>query len=418
MSKITDRLKNAWNIFSNKDPSIQRNMYRDSFTSSILRPDRVRLSRGNERSIVNSIINRIGIDIASIDIKHVKTDEDGRYKSTMDSGLNNILTLEANIDQSGRQFIQDVVMSMFDEGCIALVPVDTESPINDDGSYDINTIRTGKILEWMPRHIKVSVYNDRTGKRETVVVSKGSVAIIENPLYSVMNEPNSTLQRLKRKLNLLDYVDEQSSSGKLDLIVQLPYPVRSKTRKNDADRRRKEIEEQLTGSKYGIAYMDSTEKVTQLNRSVENNLLAQVKDLTTTLYGQLGVSEAVFNGTADEKEMLNYYNRTIEPILSTIAAEITRKFLTKTGRSQGQAIYFYRNPFSLATVNDIAELGDKFTRNEIASSNEIRSLLGWKPDLNPKSDELINSNLNQPDYADYGNDANYDETQEIDQPEQ
>lgn len=403
MPTFTDRLKHAWNAFTNRDPTYNRSYSFGAGYSS--RPDRVRFTRGNERSIVTSVYNRIGIDAAAITIEHVKNDQDGRFVETVPSSLNNILTSEANIDQTGRQFIQDAVMSMLDEGCVALVPIDTSMMPNETGSYEIYTMRTAKILEWMPKHVRLRVYNDRSGRHEEIIMPKRSVAIIENPLYSVMNEPNSTLQRLIRKLNLLDYVDEQSSSGKLDVIVQLPYVIKTDKRRAEAEKRREQIEMQLTGSKYGIAYTDGTERITQLNRPVENNLLAQIDSLTKTLYGQLGVTEDVFTGAADEKTMLNYYNRTIEPILSAIVNEAKRKFLTKTARTQGQSISFFRDPFRLATVDSIAEIGDKFTRNEIATSNEIRGLLGWKPSEDPKADQLVNSNLNQPDQMMYPQDG-------------
>ena len=403
MPTFTDRLKHAWNAFANRDPTYNRSYSFGAGYSS--RPDRVRFTRGNERSIVTSVYNRIGIDAAAITIEHVKNDQDGRFVETVPSSLNNILTSEANIDQTGRQFIQDAVMSMLDEGCVALVPIDTSMMPNETGSYEIYTMRTAKILEWMPKHVRLRVYNDQSGRHEEIIMPKRSVAIIENPLYSVMNEPNSTLQRLIRKLNLLDYVDEQSSSGKLDVIVQLPYVIKTDKRRAEAEKRREQIEMQLTGSKYGIAYTDGTERITQLNRPVENNLLAQIDSLTKTLYGQLGVTEDVFTGAADEKTMLNYYNRTIEPILSAIVNEAKRKFLTKTARTQGQSISFFRDPFRLATVDSIAEIGDKFTRNEIATSNEIRGLLGWKPSEDPKADQLVNSNLNQPDPMMYPQDG-------------
>ena len=403
MPTFTDRLKHAWNAFVNRDPTYNRSYSFGAGYSS--RPDRVRFTRGNERSIVTSVYNRIGIDAAAITIEHVKNDQDGRFVETVPSSLNNILTSEANIDQTGRQFIQDAVMSMLDEGCVALVPIDTSMMPNETGSYEIYTMRTAKILEWMPKHVRLRVYNDQSGRHEELIMPKRSVAIIENPLYSVMNEPNSTLQRLIRKLNLLDYVDEQSSSGKLDVIVQLPYVIKTDKRRAEAEKRREQIEMQLTGSKYGIAYTDGTERITQLNRPVENNLLAQIDSLTKTLYGQLGVTEDVFTGAADEKTMLNYYNRTIEPILSAIVNEAKRKFLTKTARTQGQSISFFRDPFRLATVDSIAEIGDKFTRNEIATSNEIRGLLGWKPSEDPKADQLVNSNLNQPDQMMYPQDG-------------
>ena len=388
------RLMHAWNAFTNKDPT---ESYRDLGTvnSYYYRPDRPRFTRGNERSIVTSVYNRIAVDAAAIDVMHVKLDENKRFIEEIDSGLNNCLTTEANIDQTGRSFLQDIVMSMMDEGCVAVVPVDTTINPELSGSYDINSMRTGKILEWYPQHVKVRLYNDRTGNKEEIVVPKSTTAIIENPLYAVMNEPNSTMQRLIRKLSLLDVVDEQSSSGKLDLIIQLPYVIKSQARRDQAERRRKDIEEQLSGSKYGIAYTDGTEHITQLNRSVENNLLKQVEYLTSMLYSQLGITQAVMDGTADEKTMLNYNNRTIEPILSAITDEMKRKFLTKTARTQMQSIEFFRDPFRLVPVDNIAEIADKFTRNEIMTSNEIRQIVGMKPSSDPKADELRNKNLSQ-----------------------
>lgn len=399
------RLKNAFNAFLNRDPT---NHYRPMEYGSYYRPDRPRFSRGNEKSIVTSVYNRIALDVSAMDIKHCRMDVDGRYLEDIKSDLNNCLTLEANIDQTGRAFMQDVVMSMFDEGCVAIVPIDTDTNPDQNGSYSIYTMRTGKIVEWFPAHVKVSVYNERRGRREEILMPKQSVAIIENPLYAVINEPNSTMQRLIRKLNLLDYVDEQSGSGKLDLIIQLPYIVKSEARRAQANERRAEIEKQLTGSKYGIAYTDGTEKITQLNRPVENNLMKQIEYLTNMLYSQLGITQAVLDGTADEKAMLNYYSRTIEPIVLAITDEMKRKFLTKTARTQNQTITAFRDPFRLVPVNDIAEIADKFTRNEIMTSNEIRQKIGMKPSDDPKADQLINSNISQPedrsmteDYKDY-----------------
>ena len=389
---FTSRLRHAWNAFLNKDPTTE---YRDIGVTYSYRPDRVRFSRGNERSIVTSIYNRIALDVSAITIQHVRLDENGRFISVIDSGLNNCLNLEANIDQTGRAFIQDIVMSMFDEGCVAIVPVDTTDDPNITGSYDINTMRTGKILEWRPRHVKVRVYNDRTGQKEDILVAKDTVAIIENPLYAVINEPNSTMQRLIRKLNLLDVVDEQSSSGKLDLIIQLPYIIKSDARRQQAENRRRDIENQLADSKYGIAYTDGTERITQLNRPVENNLLKQIEYLTNMLYGQIGMTQSVMDGTADEKTMLNYETRSIEPIVSAIVDAMKRTFLTKTARSQRQSIVFFRDPFRLVPVSDIAEIADKFTRNEILTSNEIRQIIGMKPSDDPKADELRNSNISQ-----------------------
>ena len=388
---LGERIKNAWNAFTSRSPT---NWNTNSYGYSY-RPDRIRLSRGNERSIITAVYNRIAIDVAAIDIKHVKLDDNERYLEDVDSGLNNIFSLEANIDQSGREFVQDIVMSMFDEGCVALVPIDTNIQPKLSGAYDILTMRTGKVVNWYPDHVRVQVYNDRTGRKEEITLPKKLVAIVENPLYAVMNEPNSTMQRLIRKLNLLDAVDEQNSSGKLDLIIQLPYVVKSKTRQQQAEERRSQIEQQLVGSKYGIAYTDGTERITQLNRPVDNNLMSQIEYLTSMLYGQLGITEEVFKGTADETVMLNYYNRTIEPILSAITGSLERKYLTKTARSQKQAIKFFRDPFKLVPVNQIAEIADKFTRNEIMTSNEIRQIVGMKPSDDPKADQLINSNLNQ-----------------------
>lgn len=390
---LANRLQHAWNAFLNRDPT--RFGY-DIGTGYSYRPDRPRLSRGNERSIVTSIFNRIALDVSSINIQHVQLDEDNRFQQVLKSGLNKCLSLEANIDQTGRAFIQDVVMSMLDEGCVAIVPIDTDDdPVKHDG-FGVLSMRTGKILDWYPKHVKVRVYNEEKGLKEDIVLPKSMVAIIENPLYAVINEPNSTMQRLIRKLNLLDIVDEQSSSGKLDLIIQLPYVIKTDARRQQAEARRKDIEQQLSGSKYGIAYTDGTERITQLNRSVENNLLKQIEYLTGMLYSQLGIAQSVLDGTADDKTMLNYYNRTIEPIVSTIADEMKRKFLTKTARSQRKSILFFRDPFKLVPVSELAEIADKFTRNEIATSNEMRQAIGWKPSKDPKADELVNSNISQP----------------------
>ena len=388
-----DRIQRGWNAFRNRDPTIE---YSDTGLGYAYRPDRVRFTRGNERSIVTSVYNRIALDVAAINIQHVQLDDNNRFTSVVESGLNSCLNLEANIDQTGRAFVQDIVMSMFDEGCVAVVPVDTTQDPEITDSYDILSMRTGKILEWKPRHVKVRVYNDRTGMKEDLLLPKRQVAIIENPLYAVINEPNSTMQRLIRKLCLLDAVDEQSSSGKLDLIIQLPYVVKTEARRQQANDRRKQIEEQLTGSKYGIAYTDGTERITQLNRPVENNLMKQIEYLTSMLYSQLGITQAILDGTADDKTMLNYYSRTIEPIISAIVDEMKRKFLTKTARSQKKSIMFFRDPFKLVPVNDIAEIADKFTRNEILSSNEIRQIVGIKPSKDPKADELRNKNLSEP----------------------
>lgn len=390
---IGSRLKHAWNAFMNRDPT---NYYRDSGISYSYRPDRVRFSGGNEKSIVTSVYNRIAMDAAAIDIKHVRLDSDERYVETINSGLNNCLTTEANIDQTGRAFLQDCFMSMLDEGCVAIVPIDTSLNPKITSSYDILSMRTGKILEWYPSSVKVRVYNEKTGNREEIILPKSMVAIIENPLYAVINERNSTMQRLIRKLNLLDAIDEQSGAGKLDLIIQLPYVIKSEARRQQAENRRREIENQLAGSKYGIAYADGTERITQLNRSVENNLMKQIEYLTSMLYSQLGITQTVLDGTADEKTMLNYYNRTIEPMVSSIVDEMKRKFLTKTARLQLQSIAYFRDPFGLVPVSDIAEIADKFTRNEIMTSNEIRQKIGMKPSDDPKADQLVNSNITQP----------------------
>lgn len=389
---FTDRLQHAWNAFLNRDPTYE---FRDHGMISTYKPDRVRFTRGNERSIVTSVYNRIALDVSSIDINHAKLDENGRFKEVIQSGLNECLTLNANIDQTGKAFIQDVVMSMMDEGCVAIVPVDTTINPEVSGSFDIQSLRTGNIIEWRPEFVKVRLYNDKTGQKEDVLLPKKSVAIIENPLYAVINEPNSTMQRLIRKLNLLDVIDEQSGSGKLDLIIQLPYVIKSEARRQQAENRRKDIEMQLAGSKYGIAYTDGTEKITQLNRPAENNLMKQIEYLTSMLYSQLGITQSVLDGTADERTMLNYYNRTIEPIISAIIDEMKRKFLTKTARTQNQSIVYFRNPFKLVPINELAEISDKFTRNEIATSNEIRQIIGWKPSDDPGADELRNKNLNQ-----------------------
>ena len=394
---LGSRIKHAWNAFINKDPTNGLVNRQNEFSAgSYYRPDRVRLSRGNERSIVTSVFNRIALDVAAINIKHCRLDDNDRFKEVVNSSLNDCLTLEANIDQTSRAFYQDVVMSMFGEGCVALVPVDTSINPNESNSYDILSMRTGKIVEWYPTRVKVNVYNERKGKREDIIINKSAVAIIENPLYAVMNEPNSTLQRLMRKLVLLDSVDEQTSSGKLDLIIQLPYVIKSEARKQQANERRQEIERQLAGSKYGIAYTDGTEKITQLNRPVENNLMKQIEYLTSMLYSQLGITQSVLDGTADEKTMLNYNTRTIEPIVSAIVDEMKRKFLTKTARTQRQTILFFRDPFKLVPVSDLAEIADKFTRNEIMSSNEMRQVIGMKPSSDPKADQLVNSNISQP----------------------
>ena len=389
---ITDRLQHAWNAFVNNE---NRSRYYDRGHISSYKPDRVRFTRGNERSIVTSVYNRLALDASSMSIKHVRLDDNGRFTEEVNSGLQNCLNIEANIDQTGRAFLQDVVMSMLDEGCVAIVPVDTTINPMLSGSYEINTMRTAKILEWYPAHVRVRLYNDRKGIHEELILPKANVAIIENPLYAVINEPNSTMQRLIRKLNLLDVVDEQTSSGKLDLIIQLPYVIKSDARRKQAEERRKDIEMQLSGSKYGIAYTDGTERITQLNRPAENNLMNQVQYLTDMLYSQLGLTQSILDGSADDKTMLNYYNRTIEPILAAIVDELKRKFLTKTARAQKQTIMYFRDPFKLVPVNDIAEIADKFTRNEIMTSNEIRQIVGMKPSKDPEADELRNKNLNK-----------------------
>lgn len=391
-----DRLKHAFNAFiNNRDPT-STYRYQDFGVNYAYRPDRARFTRGNEKTIVTAIYNRIALDVAAINIRHVRLDDNDRYIESVNSGLDYCLNTEANVDQTGRAFVQDIVMSMFDEGCVAVVPVDTTLDPNVTGAYDILSMRVGKILEWYPRHIKVRLYNDRTGRKEDIVVAKNTAAIIENPLYAVINEPNSTMQRLIRKLALLDAVDEQNSSGKLDLIIQLPYIIKTEARRQQAETRRKDIEMQLAGSKYGIAYTDGTERITQLNRPVENNLMKQIEYLTSMLYSQLGFHQSILDGTADEKTMLNYNNRTIEPIVAAIVDAMKRTFLTKTARAQKQSILYFREPFKLVPVNDLAEIADKFTRNEIMTSNEIRQIVGMKPSDDPKADQLINSNISQP----------------------
>lgn len=391
---LGSRLKNAWNAFFNRDPPTDT--WQDIGMNYSYRPDRPRFTRGNEKSIVTSVYNRIAIDVSAISIRHVLLDENGRYLKNIDSNLNRCLMLEANVDQTGRAFIQDVVMSMFDEGCVAIVPVDTTVDPIDNDSFDILSLRTGKILEWYPNHVKVRVYNERRAIKEDIILPKKSIGIVENPLYAVINEPNSTMQRLVRKLNLLDAIDEQSGSGKLDLIIQLPYTLKTELRKEQAEKRRRQIEDQLAGSKYGIAYTDATEHITQLNRSVDNNLMKQIEYLTSMLYSQLGITQGVLDGSADEKTMLNYQNRAIEPVVSAIVDEMKRKFLTKTARSQHKSISFFTDPFKLVPVNEIAEMADKFTRNEIMTSNEIRQIIGITPSKDPKADELRNKNLSAP----------------------
>lgn len=390
-----DRLQHGWNAFMNKDPTNQRYNYGPGNT---YRPDRTRLTRGNEKTIVTSVYNRIALDVAQTTIKHCRADENGKFIENVNSRLNNCLTLEANIDQASRVFIHDVVMSMLDEGVVAIVPTDTTvNPMT--GSFDVETMRVGKIKQWYPKHVMIEVYNENTGNKEEITLPKSKVGIIENPFYAVINEPNSTMQRLIRKLSLLDIVDEQTSAGKLDLIIQLPYVIKSEARRTQAETRRKDIEMQLAGSKYGIAYTDGTEKITQLNRPLENNLLKQVEYLTNMVYSQLGITQAILEGSASEQEMLNYYTRTVEPILAAIADEMKRKFLTKTARTQSQTIMFFRDPFKLVPINQIAEIADKFTRNEIMTSNEIRQIVGLRPSDDPKADQLINSNLNHPEDA-------------------
>lgn len=387
-----NRFRNAWNAFMGRDPT-NRYLEYGTYGGTYQRPDRTKLSYGNDKSIITAIYNRIALDVSQISIRHVNVDEDGQYKETRDSTLNNCLTLDANLDQTGKAFIQDLVMSMFDEGCVAVVPTDTDvNPKNTDG-YDILEMRTGKILEWFPHSVKVEVYNENSGKKEQIICQKRNVAIIENPFYAIMNEPNSVLRRLIRKLVLLDAVDEQSSAGKLDLIIQLPYTIRNETRKKQAEERRENIEKQLAGSKYGIAYADATERITQLNRPVENNLMKQIEYLTNLLYGQLGISETILNGTADEQTMLNYFSTTIEPILSSIVDEFKRKFLSKTARTRGQSIMYFREPFKLAPVKNVAEVAEKFISNRVLSSNEIRGILGFKPSDDPDADMLLNPNI-------------------------
>lgn len=389
------RIRRAWNVFKNRDPMTDMS-WRLGYGDS-QRADRVILSSNNEKTIVNAIYNRIALDVASLKFRHVRLDENERFKEEMSTGLNEVLKTEANLDQSGRAFVHDMVLSMIDEGVIAAVPVETTDDPEVSNSYDILQMRVGPIVEWYPQHVKVRLYNSVTGRRQDFTFRKRDVAILENPFYAVMNAPNSTLQRLIRKLRLLDVIDEQAGSGKLDLIIQLPYTIRSEARQQQAEVRRKSVEDQLAGNKLGIAYIDSTEKVIQLNRSVENNLLKQVEYLTSMLYSQLGFSQSILDGTADEQTMLNYQNKTVEPLASTITDEFKRKFLTKTARSQGQAIMFFTEPFRMTPVSQLADVADKFTRNEILTSNEVRQYIGIKPSSDPKADELRNSNLNHPD---------------------
>lgn len=394
MPEIQKRFKNAWNAFLGRDPT--RNYSPTFGYGTGVRPDRPRFSISNERSLVNNIYNRIALDVAAVNIEHVKVDENGRYTETVNSGLNNCLRVDANIDQTGRAFIQDVVISLFDEGVVAVVPTD----IDDDNpttpySNDILTLRTGKVTEWFPDKVRVSVYNENYGRRDQIILPKSMVGIIENPFYSVMNEPNSILQRLIRTLNRIDRLDEQNASGKMDLIIQFPYSLKSELRRQQAEERRKAITDQLTGSKYGIAYIDQAEKIVQLNRPIENNLWTQATDLTAMLYQQLGISQSILDGTADEQTMRNYYNNTIDPVLCAITEELIRKFLSKTSRTQGHSIKYFRDPFKLVPVSQLADIADKFTRNEIASSNELRAEIGWKPSKDPRADELRNKNLNE-----------------------
>ena len=393
---FTDRVRNGWNAFMGRDPTKFQPNYNELGYGLSYRPDRTRLSTSNEKSLITTIYNRIALDVASCNINHVKIDENGRYTETIPSGLNNALSLDANTDQTGKAFIQDVVLSMFDEGCVAIVPTDTTfDPTGKSDLYDVETLRTAQIKEWYPYDVKVRMYNENKGQKEEIILPKKAIAIIENPFYAVMNEPNSTLQRLIRTLNRLDRTDEANASGKLDLIIQLPYVIKSQARKEQAEARRRDIEEQLTGTKYGIAYTDGTERIVQLNRAVENNLWTQASDLTAMLYQQLGISQTILDGTADEQVMLNYYDHTINPILNAITEEMVRKFLSKKARTQGQSIMSFRDPFKLVPVNQIADIADKLTRNEIASSNEIRAVIGWKPSKDPKADELRNKNLNE-----------------------
>lgn len=391
---LIDRIKHGWNAFSNRDPTFEYSY--DTGPGTTYRPDRPILSRRNDKTIVTSIYNRLAMDVAALEFRHIRLDENDRYVETIMSGLNNCLSLEANKDQTSRAFMHDVIMSTLDEGVIAIVPVDTTRNPMDTDSWDIQTMRTGKILEWRPNHVKVRVYNDRIGRHQDILMAKSSVAIVENPFYSVINEPNSTMQRLIRKLSLLDAVDEQSSSGKLDLIIQLPYVIKSEARKKQAEQRRQDIETQLAGSKYGIAYADGTERITQLNRSVENNLMKQIEYLTSMLFGQLGLTTSIMDGSADEKTMLNYYNRTIEPLASAPVDAMKRTFLTKTARTQRQSVAFFRDPFRLVPVSELAEIADKFTRNEIMTSNEVRGVVRMKPSRDPNADVLRNKNLSLP----------------------
>lgn len=397
MGRLTDRIKHAWNAFKFQDENPGRMLGApDLGPSSSFRPQLTRFRFSGERSIISSVYTRIAIDVAAVPIRHVRLDSNRQYQDDVDSGLNCCLTVEANIDQGARHFRQDAVQTLFDEGTVALLPVDTTLNPLETGGYDVITMRTGKVLQWYPKHVRIRAYNDNKGIDEEVIVPKGMVAIVENPLYSVMNEPSSTLQRLLRKLSLLDAVDEQSASGQLDIIIQLPYVIKTEARRTEANKRLKEIEFQLKGSQYGIAYTDGTEKIVQLNRPAENNLMGQVEFLTKMLYGQLGITEDVMNGVADEPTMLNYYNRTIEPILAAMSEAMARTFLTKTARKQGQAIIYIRDAFKLVPVKDLAEIADKFTRNEVLSSNDVRSIVGFKPSTDPKANQLLNKNLPAP----------------------
>lgn len=394
MPSLGERLKKGWNAFrNNKDPTFEQAQW--NVYSSIGRPDRLRMTGGNEKSIITAIYNRIALDVASISVRHIRTDKEGRYKEEIKSPLNNVLTLDANTDQTGRALMQDAVMSMFDEGVVAIVPVDVDGdPILSD-SYDIFTLRTARILEWYPNHVRISMYDERTGKRDEIIIQKRIAAIVENPFYSVMNDRNSVLKRLVRKLNLLDAVDEQSANGKMDLIIQLPYAAKTPLKKQQAEDRRHDIESQLVDSKYGIAYIDGTEHVVQLNRAVENNMMSSIEYLTSMLYSQLTLTPEVMNGSAKEEVMLNYMNRTVEPIIAAIVDEMNRKFLTKAARTQGQRIQYFREPFRLVPINGIADIADKFTRNEILSPNEIRGIVGFRPSDDAEADKLRNRNINQ-----------------------
>lgn len=389
---LISRLKHSWNAFMNRDPTYD---YINTGPGYSSRPDRPRFTRGNERTIVTAIYNRIALDVASINISHCKVDNNGRFIETINSSLNKCLNLEANLDQTGRAFVQDIVMSMLDEGSVAIVPVETDISPSKTESYKILSMRTGKIVEWYPNHVKVRLYDERDGEKKDIKLEKKSVAIIENPLYAVINEHNSTMQRLMRKLALLDSMDERMSTGKLDMIIQLPYVIKSETRRKEAERRRKELEEQMSGSTYGIGYIDGTERIVQLNRSLDNNLVKQVEQLTSQLYSQLGITQAILDSSASEEEMLNYYSRTIEPIISAIVDEMKRKFLTKTARTQNQTIKFFRDPFRLVPLSKLAEIAGTFTQNEIITANEVRQIIGMKPSDDPKADQLVNSNINQ-----------------------